>query len=319
MSRDAISARSRNFVGIDWEDLRVFHSVASHGTVGAAELLRMDVTTVRRRIAALEKSVGMRLMVKSGRGLALTADGERIRAKVAVMEELGREIATSATDAIREVEGVVRISTMEGFGSSFLAPRLCEFAALHPRVSIQLVTAPHIANLADREADISINLVQPQQGRLVVRKLAQFGIGLYAAPSYLEKMGTPSTVQTLTGHRFVTYVDELILVPHVRWLLDIVESPVSTFSSTSLIAQLEAARGGAGLAMLPHFMVHQRPGLVRILGGQVDLVRDWWLVVHQDLQRVPRIRAAIDFVATVMERDRDILLGRAATEFNVQK
>lgn len=314
MSRDAISTHSRIFVGIDWEDLRVFHYVANHGTMAAADLLKMDVTTVRRRIASLEKSVGMRLMVKSGRGLTLTADGERIHAKVAVMDELGREIATGATDAIRDVEGVIRISTMEGFGSSFLAPRLGEFTAHHPRVSVQLVTAPHILNLADREADLSINMVQPKQGRLVVRKLAQFGIGLYAAPSYLEQMGMPATVHALASHRFVTYVDELIQVPHVKWLLDIVQSPVASFSSTSLAAQLEAARGGAGLVMLPHFMVHRHSGLVRVLGSQIDLVRDWWLVVHQDLQRVPRIRAAIDFVASVMERDADMLLGRAASQ-----
>lgn len=294
----------------DWSDLRVFLLVAEQGSAKAAAQLDMDVTTVRRRVAALEKNLGSALLVRSGRTFRLTAEGERVRAVAARMAVLGSELSRSATDGARELEGVVRISTMEGFGSAYLAPRLAPFLSLHPRLSVQLVTAPHIVNLAEREADLSINMVRPRAGRLVVRRLAQFGVGLYGSGIYLDAHGVPADVPALAGHRFVTYVDELVAVSPVRWLPGTVTPGQCRLTSTSLMAQLAAVESGAGLAMLPHFLTHQRH-LVRVMPEAVNPTRDWWLVVHQDLQNVPRIRAAIDFIVGIMARDQALLLGQA--------
>lgn len=292
----------------DWTDLQTFLEVArGRGTASAARSLRVDATTIRRRIAALEASIGVRLLVRNGRTLQLTLDGERIFAIAQRMEEHGEEIARDATDAARELSGVVRVSTMEGFGSSYLAGRLSEFVRQHPNLTVQLVNAQHILNLSEREADISINMINPQRGRLMVRRVGQFGVGLYGARSYLEQAGTPQAIGDLAAHTFITYVDELIAVPHVRWLPDVIEAPRTRFASTSLIAQQAAAQEGAGLVMLPHFMGEMDPLLVRLLPDQINLSRDWWLVVHQDLQSVPRIRALIDFIVEVMRRDHRIL------------
>jgi DNA-binding transcriptional LysR family regulator len=297
---------------LDWSDLRVFLHVSNLGTSKASELLRMDVTTVRRRVSALERSFGSALVVRNGRAFRLTPEGEHVRAIASRMEALQRELDRDATDGARDLDGVVRISTMEGFGGAYLAPRIGPFLSQHPRLSVQLVTAPHIVNLAEREADLSINMVRPRAGRLIVRRLAQFGVGLYGSRAYLKAHGVPTDVAALSQHRFVTYVDELVAVPQVRWLPGTVLPAQCRLASTSLIAQMEAVRSGAGLAMLPHFMAHQSP-LVRLLPEATGLTRDWWLVVHQDLQNVPRIRMAIDFVSGIMARDRDLLLGRAAS------
>lgn len=251
----------------------------------------------------------MPLFMKDRSNLRLTSDGERILAIAEQMDSLGGEILRGATDAARELEGVVRISTMDGFGATYLASRLSGFIEQHPRISVQLVTAPHILNLADREADLSINMMSPEKGRLVVRKLSQFCVGLYASEGYLSQHGLPQSESELEAHTFITYVDELLAVPSVRWLPDVIPNPKSRFACTSLVGQLEATLGGAGLAMLPHFMAYNRAGLVRVLPGKVNLVRDWWLVVHQDLQKVPRIRAAIDYIGGIMGRDSAVLLG----------
>ncbi|QRG07050.1 LysR family transcriptional regulator [Xanthobacter dioxanivorans] len=292
----------------DWTDLQTFLEVArGEGTAAAADALKIDTTTVRRRIAALEATIGARLLVRNGRTSQLTVDGERIFAIARRMEEQGNEIARDATDTARELSGVVRVSTMEGFGSSYLAARLGEFLKLHPNLTVQLVNAQHILNLSEREADISINMMNPRRGRLMVRRVGQFGVGLYGATAYLAQAGHPESLEDLKAHTFVTYVDELIAVPHVRWLPDVIEEPRTRFASTSLIAQQEAARAGVGLVMLPHFMGEADEGLVRLLPAQISLTRDWWLVVHQDLQSVPRIRALIDFIVDVMRRDHRIL------------
>ena len=303
-------AMKRALSDFDWTDLHTFLQIVRKGTiVAAAERLRLDVTTVRRRLAALEAAVGIRLFMKNGRSLQLTADGERIYSIASRMEELGNEIGHDATDAARELVGVVRVSSMEGFGSLFLAPRLSEFVSRHPQLSVQLVSSQHILNLADREADVSINMVCPQRGRLAVRKLAQYSVGLFGSARYLEAAGMPRSLRDLKDHTFITYVDDLISVPPVRWLLDVIEKPKTRFTCTSIIAQLEATRAGAGLAMLPYFMAGGEKDLVRIMKAEINIVRNWWLVVHQDLQSVPRIRAAIDFITDVTRRDHDVLMG----------
>jgi DNA-binding transcriptional LysR family regulator len=296
-------------VNFDWNNLHTFLHVVRGGTIGAAaEALRFDVTTVRRRLSALEQATGITLFVKGGRRLHLTAEGERIFAIAAQMEKLGSEIAHDATDAARDLAGVVRVSTMEGFGSFYLAGRLSRFVNRHAQLKIQLVNAQHVLNLAEREADISINMVSPEHGRLMVRKAGQFTVGLYGSAGYLESAGTPKTVEELQSHTFITYVDELISVPHVRWLPELVANPKTPLVCTSLTSQYHAACEGGGLVMLPHFMGGQTDKLVRVMKPEINLVRDWWLVVHRDLQSVPRIRAVIDFITTAMRRDHDILM-----------
>lgn len=298
----------------DWTSLHTFLVVARRGgsATRASEMLRVDATTVRRRIASLEDALGLSLFMRSGRVSQLSGDGERIFAIVSQMEELSRAISRDVTDASRDLVGVVRVSTMEGFGSYFLAPRLNEFIQQYPGLSIQLVASQTILNLSEREADISLNMVRPRRGRLIVRRAGYFGVGLYGSPAYLERAGVPSVLADLRSHEFVTYVDELISVPHVRWLPDIIADPRSRFACTSLVAQYEATVEGAGLAMLPTFMARRRGGLVRVMPTQIDLVRDWWLVVHADLQNVPRIRAAITFINDTMRRDQAILMSDPA-------
>jgi DNA-binding transcriptional LysR family regulator len=200
------------------------------------------------------------------------------------------------------------VSTMEGYGSFYQATRLAQLVSRHPQLKIQLVNAQHVLNLSEREADLSINMVRPEHGRLMVRKVGQFTVGLYGATRYLASAGTPQTVADLHNHTFITYVDELISVPQVRWLTDLVPSPRTPFVCTSLTAQYHAACEGAGLVMLPHFMGGQTEKLVRVMKAEINLVRDWWLVVHQDLQAVPRIRAVIDFITASMRRDHDVLM-----------
>ena len=251
----------------------------------------------------------MSLFEKKGRSLSLNTEGERIYSIASRMEVLSEEIANSVTDASRDLLGVVRISTMEGFGSFYLAPKLGMLVAAHPNLSIQLVTAPHIVNLAEREADISLNMMEPQRGRFLVEKLTGFSVGLYAAPSYLERSGSPRSLDDLEDHVFVTYVEDLIEVPYVQGLPDVIDSPRVSVSCSSLVAQFQVTCAGAGMAMLPAFMAENEPRLTRLFRDEIHLTRDWWMVVHRDLEKVPRIRAVMDFLRGITREDADILLG----------
>ncbi|MBD1554470.1 LysR family transcriptional regulator [Pseudomonas typographi] len=293
----------------DWSLLQTFYLAAKYGNTHASELLSVNITTVRRRLAELEKELTTRLFIRNGRQTLLTEDGQHIYDVVDKMNTFGRDVSLGSVDRSREVEGIIRVSTMDGFGASYLSPRIGEFLARYPNIQVQLVTSPHIVNLAEREADVSINMMSPSAGRLVVKKISDFTVRLYASRDYLRRQGVPESAADLQRHKFITYVDELVSIPYVRWLPSLIPNPISPLVCTSLAAQHSACAAGIGLAMLPDFMVSEREELVSVMPEKTTIIREWWLVVHQDLQKVTRIRAFIDFVYTIMERDRRLLIG----------
>ncbi|ACR32929.1 LysR family transcriptional regulator (plasmid) [Burkholderia glumae] len=293
----------------EWTDLMVFVEVARGPSLTAAgQRLGIDLSTVRRRLATLQDTLGRELFQKQGRSLSLSVEGERIFHIAQRMEMLASEISNDFSDAERDLNGVVKVSTMEGFGSFYLAPRLTGLVKAHPGLSIQLINSPHILNLAEREADISLNMMKPHRGRFLVEKLAEFSVGLFAMPSYIEANGMPETMADLKEHTFVTYVEDLISVPYVLWLPEILPEPRVQLSCSSLVAQYHATCAGAGLAMLPLFMAIKEPRLVRLFPEKINLMRDWWMVVHRDLEAVPRIRAVMEFFRKVTAEDIETLV-----------
>lgn len=150
------------------------------------------------------------------------------------------------------------------------------------------------------------------RGRFLVERLAEFSVGLFAMPSYLETNGMPATLSDLKEHTFVTYVEDLISVPYVLWLPEILQEPRVQLSCSSLVAQYHATCAGAGLAMLPLFMAIKEPRLVRLLPDKINLMRDWWMVVHRDLETVPRIRAVMEFFRKVTAEDIETLVAPIA-------
>jgi len=137
----------------------------------------------------------------------------------------------------------------------------------------------------------------------VSEKLGGFKLGLYAAPSYLDRRGTPSTVAELAEHDFVTYIEDLIQVDTVRWLDEVVQNPRVVMHSSSMIAQRNAAISGLGIVLLPRFAVHETTPLVPLLHEQAFTSREIWSSVHQDLQFAPRIRTVIGFLTRQIQAD----------------
>src|SRR5688500_5937493 len=137
----------------DWNDLRYFLSVAQAGTVSqAARSLGVDHATVIRRVEALEHAMGAKLFERTPRGYYLTANGERLLSSAETMHEEARRIGREMLASNHGMGGVVRISTLEGFGNVFLAGRLPKFAAQYPNLHIELLTLQQIVALSRREA-----------------------------------------------------------------------------------------------------------------------------------------------------------------------
>ncbi len=297
----------------DWNNLRAFLAVARTGRLtAAAARLGADHATISRRVTALEGSLRARLFDRSPTGYALTPHGESLMPRAEAMESLALAAQAEVGESDMRVTGAVRIGAPEGFGSYFLAPRMAALADRHPELEIQLVAIPGLVSLSKREADIAVTLSPPREGRLLTRKLTDYRLSLYGAPAYLDARPPITSRADLGDHRFIGYIEDLLYAPE----LDYMEAPDVEIhvrlKSSNLIAQLQAALAGAGLCVLPDFIAADHPGLRRVLPDLVGLERSLWLVTHQDLKALARIRAVTDFMVEQVKGARPAFLGVAA-------
>jgi DNA-binding transcriptional LysR family regulator len=294
----------------DWNDLQAFLAVARTGRLtAAAARLGADHTTVARRITALERGLKAKLFSRAPTGYSLTAHGERLLPSAEAIENLALSAQSEVGESALSVSGTVRIGAPEGFGSYFLAPRMCRLADAHPELEIQLVAMPAVFSLSKREADLAIALSPPREGRLLARKLTDYRLGLYAAPAYLEARPPIESRADLQGQRFIGYIEELLYAPELDYMAAPDVDIVVRLKSSNLIAQLRACLAGAGLCVLPEFIAVQERGLVRVLPEHVALTRSLWLLTHADLKGLARVRAATDFIVDEVRAARDVFLG----------
>jgi DNA-binding transcriptional LysR family regulator len=293
----------------DWDDLRFFLAVARGGTVSAAaRRLSADHATVIRRIDSLERALGAKLVERNPRGYNLTQRGDALLASAQRIEEEAlraeREVAGEATP----LSGLVRISSLEGFGNFFLASRLPRFAMASPDVAIELITIQQILALSRREADLAITLRPPESGRFVSEKLTEYDLFVYGSRDYLARVAPILAATDLPKHPFVSYINDLVFMRGLDYLDEIRPGLKTRLQSSSLHAQMEAACAGYGLCVLPAFMARARPELCAVLPHSVSLRRSYWLVADADTADTARLRAVRRFIRTEVEAAQALFL-----------
>ena len=158
-----------------WDDLQFFLAVARSGQLAsAARQLRTNHATVSRRIDRLEQALSAKLFERNPRGYMLTAVGERLVQSAEQIEREAGNFRNEASSGASPVTGVVRLSSLEGFGNYFLADRLPRFAQAHANLSIEMVTIQQIVSLSKREADMSITLTSPRTDFYRYEKIATY-------------------------------------------------------------------------------------------------------------------------------------------------
>lgn len=297
----------------DWDDLRYFLSVAQSGTVSAAaRRLGVDHATIIRRIDALERSMGVKLFERTPRGYYLTANGERLLPSAEAIHDEARKIGREMLASGHGVGGIVRISTLEGFGNFFLAGRLPKFAEQYPNLAIELLTLQQIVALSRREADIAISLQPPDTGRFFREKLTDYALFVYGARDYLASRPPITHRDDLRDHDFCGYIDDLVFVRGLDYLDEISKGLRAKLQSSSLHAQTEAAIAGYGLCVLPAFIAARHPELVPVLPDQLWLTRSYWLVASTDIAPSPRVQAIRRFIRVEVDAHRDNFMGPLA-------
>ena len=298
--------------GMDWDHLRFFLELSRSGTLqSAARRLEVDHTTVARRIQALEKQVGSPLFTREAGGHRLTEAGRRLQPQVEAMEAAFRSIESAAPASQEGLSGVVRIGATEGFGTVVLAPRLALFAIRHPKLVIDLLAMPRLVHLSRREADIVISLERPARGPVVVARLTDYTLRLYASERYLAAHPPIAAREDLRGHRFISYVDDLLFSKELHYLDELYRPDAFALRSTSILAQHAAVAAGAGIAVLPAFIAERDASLRAVLPSQARFTRTFWMSMPEETKHVARMQAAWAFVRETVEAQRDRLLPAA--------
>ncbi len=284
---------------MDWENLHYFSVFAQQKSLSAAaRVLKVDHATVARRISALESQLQLKLVDRRPRTYVLTAEGEKIAGMAARMMEETFSIGRVAKAGQAELHGEVSMSLPPATAAHFIVPRLNRLRQQYPHIHLRVVVETRFASLQHSEADIAVRLARPVEEGLVSRKIAQLPFGLYACSDYLAS-------RSPAQYEFIGLDESLISSIQQRWLAEIQQGRPIVLKTNSPDMQRVAASAGVGIAILPCFMGEQG-GLQRIPCQRVNMMREVWLAVHQDLHHSPLIRVVMDFLVACFEDSADV-------------
>jgi DNA-binding transcriptional LysR family regulator len=284
----------------DWDLLKSFLAVARAGKLTlAARRLGVEHSTLSRHLGALEGTLELKLFERRVSGYALTPHGEALLRRAEAVEALVLSIEEDAGQSRASVSGTVRVGVPDGFGTRFLAPRIGALSGLHPGLQIELAAAPRGFSLSKREADLAISLSRPNGGRIHARKLTDYELGLYGVPALAARVARREDV---TRMAFISYIDDMLFAPELDYAASVTKGIEPRLRLSNVLAQQEAAGAGAGLCVLPCFLADHDPRLVRVLGGEIRLVRSFWLLVPSDIRELARVKVTGAFIASEVQK-----------------
>jgi DNA-binding transcriptional LysR family regulator len=292
---------------LDWDDLRFFLAIARHRThSAAAKELRVTQSTVGRRLASLQASLGVRLLQRTDDGYMMTMAGEVVFERLRRFEDdlLSIEHAIGGQDV--RLAGLVRVTSSQLVTSHLLAP--C-FAKLHDRGhSIMIESLPLLSEepLSSREADIGVQLRRFEHHNLIIRSIGTVAFGLFGSIAYIEKRGS-DVADGCAGHQLITLLDDREMSRQATWLSEFGDRGAIVARADSYETQHALTVCGAGLAVLPRFRADAEPSLHRLNTTVPIPAAEIYLAVHRENRDLPRLRVVLDDIANTI-RAKSLLL-----------
>jgi DNA-binding transcriptional LysR family regulator len=287
-----------------WDDLRVFLALWRRRTLSAAAAsLRVNPSTVGRRLQALETSLGTRLYERTPDGVRATPAAETLVGHAERVEEAALGFAGAVTGFEVAAEGAVRLTAPPAVAELLVAPALPRLRARYPRLVLELDASVAYADLTRREADLALRLTRPRSGDLVAVKVAE-------EPSVIAGSARLAAVRlsALGAVPWITWDAALGHLPDARWVATHVPSEAVVLRTNSIAAQLAAAESGAGVLLLARALARARKlsalqprGALRSTLAATPRT-PLWLVGHQALRQVPRVAAVWTFLLEEVQR-----------------
>lgn len=294
---------------MDWNDLRYFLGVARSGSLTQTSAdLRVSQSTVSRRIAEFENSLGMTLFARHQTGYFLTDEGREVLQHAELVEDSVMALERGAAGLDKTPAGGVRLATSENLAADLIIPALPAFRERYPRIRLEIITSTVAVELGRREADIALRVVRPTRGNLKVRRVGHMTYSVYGSRKYIE---THPAVEgePLGGRHFITWDESHANLPAAAWLAREHPGCKIALATTSLPTQIAAVRAGLGLAVIPDFLT-VNDDFIRVIPSDQMFSNEVWLVTHADLIASARIRAVSDFLADQVVKTNPDLAGR---------
>jgi DNA-binding transcriptional LysR family regulator len=295
----------------DWGDLRFFLAAARAGsTLGAARELRVNQTTVARRIAALEEALGARLFDRHQDGYRLSEAGAAILAQAEHVAVEAETLERLVAQRSRQLSGVIRVTTVESVANMMLTPWLTEFMDLYPDIRVEVIVTDLRLDLPRGEADIAIRAgYMPKGSGIVVRKLADAPWALYCSKAYAEKRGLPTCADMLNDHFAIGSDGALAKLEPYVWLVETAPRATIRNVCNSLANVVSAIKAGHGVGPLPCPMGDFDPELLRCF-ALPRFQYGYYLVTQEGMKDLPRIKAFNEFIVARATALRHVLEGR---------
>ncbi|MBY6265159.1 LysR family transcriptional regulator [Azospirillum sp. 412522] len=294
--------------GNNWDDLRYLLAVARHGSLSAAaRALGVNHSTVLRRVTALEQAMGAQLFDKMPGGYVLTSAGDEMHRVAQKMEEDLAAANRLLSGRDTQIGGTLRVTTVDILTLYILPRHVAAFRRRHPELRVDLVAAEASLSLTRREADVAIRATNRPPENLVGRAVSGLAFAVYGATAYLD--GKEVTAN-LERHPWIGLDESFDHTNLAHWMKRMVPAPSIGYRVNSVAGAVEAVRAGIGLGLLPCGVVDRDPAFRRIGDPMAEADAKLWLLTHEDLRHMGRVRAFLDFMAEALTRERDLLEGR---------
>ena len=303
---------------MDWDKLRIFHAVASAGSLThAGETLHLSQSAVSRQIRSLEESLSTTLFHRHARGLILTEQGELLFDATNSMAKKLDAANARIRDSEEEIFGELRVTTTIGFGTLWLAPRLAKLYEKYPDLKIDLMLEERVLDLPMREADVAIRMKEPSQADLVRKRLMDIRMRMYASPSYLEAHGTPETMSDLQNHRVICQnANSFQVNAGAQLIRQLQEEGVENFLTVNnYFGVLQGVIYDLGVGVLPDYLTRDFPDLMPVVPTALSREVPVFLAYPEELRHSRRVEVFRDFVQEEVIAYRK--LKRAAESSNV--
>ncbi|WP_252342202.1 LysR family transcriptional regulator [Rhodococcus sp. 14-2483-1-2] len=288
------------------DDLLVLLEVGRSGRfTRAAEVLGLAHTTVSRRIAALERDVGGRLLSRVAGGWELTSLGEQALSTASKIDSMLRELSPDNSAGPPVMEDVVRVSCPDGFSVYVAAPAAARLHRRHPGVSVEIVSLTRRAVQHRSGVDVEIVVGKPRV-KADSTYLASYSLGLYGARFYLDDHEPIVTVAQTSDHSLVYFIDSMLQVDYVDLGRQTLPPTRDAVTSTNVLAHVEATRSGAGLGLLPTFIADRHDDLVRVLAAEVSPSFEYWMVTRVETVRWAAVAAFISEMRATISAMKDL-------------
>lgn len=279
----------------NWDLYRTFLAVLQEGSLsGAARALGLAQPTIGRHIEALEEALGFALFTRSQHGLAPTAGAQQLKPYAETLASTAAALLRVASSEASEARGAVRVTASEVIGAEVLPPILTPLRETHRELAIELVLSNRIENLLNREADIAVRMVRPEQEALVARYIGAIPLGFFARDDYLQRNGVPQSLGELAAHTVIGFDRDVSSVRAFTAQIGPIDRNIFALRTDNQLAHLTAIRAGFGVGVCQVGLAKRDHRLIRVLADQFEANLDTWVAMHEDLKETRRCRVVFD-------------------------